>query len=519
MRTGGKIASALRPVEPVDASRDGRRVRDEAIDSLRHPGDPSGERRPSRRARPVGAAAESARARSRNPTRSASACGGGAEVARAVRDAHGTRAGVAAGDDEVGRRRRTSFHASGMSGTSHSWSASSHPEGAGAATGARAAAAGRPRRARRAWSRPQRPERRSASPRPRAPTLPCGPATRARSSHASRDHNGGRRAFPAPTTATTMRRVIFTETELAGAFVVELERRADDRGFYARTWCADEFADARAEPARSPRRTSRSTSRGTLRGMHFQRAPHAEAKLFRCTRGAIYDVIVDLRPESPTYLRLDRRRADGRRTAGCCTCRSASRRLPDARGRHGGDLPGVRALHARARAAASATTTRRSASSGRVRCASISEKDAAGPTSIRRPRHEARVIIVDTALAGARGARRARPRRAWWARARWAAASRCRSSPVPGMEIVAIANRTLGDAPSGRTRGRRRRPSTAVDARPSSSARSPRGRARGDRRPAARLRRRRHRRVLEVTGAVEHGARSCCARSSTASTS
>jgi len=97
--------------------------------------------------------------------------------------------------------------------------------------------------------------------------------------------------------------MIFTETELAGAFVIEPERREDDRGFFARSYCADEFEQHGLNPRVVNTNLSYNARRGTLRGMHFQRSPYEEAKLVRCTRGAIHDVIVDLRPGSPTYMR------------------------------------------------------------------------------------------------------------------------------------------------------------------------------------------------------------------------
>jgi dTDP-4-dehydrorhamnose 3,5-epimerase len=96
--------------------------------------------------------------------------------------------------------------------------------------------------------------------------------------------------------------MIFTETKLAGAFELEIERHADDRGFFARTWCAREFAEHRLRATLAQCSISLNTHRGTLRGMHWQVAPHEEAKLVRCTAGSIFDVIVDLRPDSPTYL-------------------------------------------------------------------------------------------------------------------------------------------------------------------------------------------------------------------------
>lgn len=97
--------------------------------------------------------------------------------------------------------------------------------------------------------------------------------------------------------------MIFTETGLAGAFIVDLERLDDGRGFFARSWCQAEF-EARGLLTRIVQcNVSRNFDKGTLRGLHYQVAPYSEAKLVRCTRGAIYDVIVDLRRHSPTYCR------------------------------------------------------------------------------------------------------------------------------------------------------------------------------------------------------------------------
>jgi dTDP-4-dehydrorhamnose 3,5-epimerase len=96
--------------------------------------------------------------------------------------------------------------------------------------------------------------------------------------------------------------MIFTETALAGAWLIDLERHHDERGFFARSWCQREL-EARGLNSRLVQcNVSGNRARGTLRGLHFQVAPYAETKLVRCTRGAIYDVIVDLRPESPTFL-------------------------------------------------------------------------------------------------------------------------------------------------------------------------------------------------------------------------
>ena len=95
--------------------------------------------------------------------------------------------------------------------------------------------------------------------------------------------------------------MIFHQTKLKDATLVELQRRGDDRGFFARTFCADEFAAAGLPTGFVQQNTSYSALKGTLRGMHFQRAPHGEDKLIRCLRGAIVDIIIDMRPDSPTY--------------------------------------------------------------------------------------------------------------------------------------------------------------------------------------------------------------------------
>ncbi len=97
--------------------------------------------------------------------------------------------------------------------------------------------------------------------------------------------------------------MIFHATEITGAYVIDVEQRRDERGFFARAWCQREFAAHGLTAQVVQTNISYSKHRGTLRGMHFQRAPYAEAKLVRCTRGAIYDVIIDLRPDSPSYRR------------------------------------------------------------------------------------------------------------------------------------------------------------------------------------------------------------------------
>jgi dTDP-4-dehydrorhamnose 3,5-epimerase len=95
--------------------------------------------------------------------------------------------------------------------------------------------------------------------------------------------------------------VIFTETLLAGAFVIDVDRIKDERGFFARTWCEREFAARGLETRLVQCSISFNTQMGTLRGLHYQVAPHAEVKVVRCTAGSIFDVVVDLRPESPTF--------------------------------------------------------------------------------------------------------------------------------------------------------------------------------------------------------------------------
>src|SRR5438094_2302590 len=96
--------------------------------------------------------------------------------------------------------------------------------------------------------------------------------------------------------------MIFVETKLKGAFILDLDLREDNRGFFARVFCQREFAEHGLNPLIAQANIAFNKKKGTLRGMHFQFPPAAETKLVRCTRGAILDIIVDLRPESPTYL-------------------------------------------------------------------------------------------------------------------------------------------------------------------------------------------------------------------------
>ena len=95
--------------------------------------------------------------------------------------------------------------------------------------------------------------------------------------------------------------MIFRETKLQGAYLIVPERIEDERGFFARSFCRQEFASRGLDPQVVQCNISFNRTRGTVRGMHYQSAPHDEAKLVRCTRGAVYDVIIDLRPLSRTY--------------------------------------------------------------------------------------------------------------------------------------------------------------------------------------------------------------------------
>jgi dTDP-4-dehydrorhamnose 3,5-epimerase len=94
----------------------------------------------------------------------------------------------------------------------------------------------------------------------------------------------------------------FTQTPLAGAYVIDLEKRGDDRGYFARAFCAREFAEQGLATHFVQANMSLNRVTGTLRGLHFQSAPAQETKLVRCVTGALYDVIVDIRPDSPTHL-------------------------------------------------------------------------------------------------------------------------------------------------------------------------------------------------------------------------
>jgi len=93
----------------------------------------------------------------------------------------------------------------------------------------------------------------------------------------------------------------FTEAKLKGAYIIDIEKRVDERGFFARSFCADEYAKLGLETRFVQANISTNHKKGTLRGLHRQLNPHQEVKVVRCTKGGIYDVIVDLRKDSPTY--------------------------------------------------------------------------------------------------------------------------------------------------------------------------------------------------------------------------
>jgi dTDP-4-dehydrorhamnose 3,5-epimerase len=93
----------------------------------------------------------------------------------------------------------------------------------------------------------------------------------------------------------------FTQTEIPGAYVISLEPKRDDRGFFARAWCESELGERNLCTRIAQCNVGFSPQKGTVRGIHWQEAPHAETKVVRCTRGGLFDVIVDVRPDSPTY--------------------------------------------------------------------------------------------------------------------------------------------------------------------------------------------------------------------------
>ena len=135
--------------------------------------------------------------------------------------------------------------------------------------------------------------------RPRFPQFRADPSEGARTP----DREGRAAAVPRWRHGTAgARGMKFLPTPLAGAYTIELEKRGDDRGFFARLFCENEFAEAGLVTRFRQVNNSLTAAAGTLRGMHYQLPPAAEVKVVRCIRGALYDVIVDLRPDSPTYL-------------------------------------------------------------------------------------------------------------------------------------------------------------------------------------------------------------------------
>jgi len=95
--------------------------------------------------------------------------------------------------------------------------------------------------------------------------------------------------------------MIFTQTKLPGSYIIDLEPHHDERGFFARAWCEGEFTEHGLNPYIKQCNISFNPKKGTLRGMHYQADPYGEVKLVRCTKGKIYDVIIDIRIDSPTY--------------------------------------------------------------------------------------------------------------------------------------------------------------------------------------------------------------------------
>ena len=236
-----------------------------------------------------------------------------------------------------------------------------------------------------------------------------------------------RRAFPAPTTATTMRRVIFRETEVAGAFSSSSSPAATSAGSSHARSAADEFDRARAQPGIAQANLS-SASAGRCAGCTSS-SPRTRRRSSSAARGGALRRASRPAPRLADVLRVDGVALDADEPPAALRPRGLRAGLPDARGRDRGLLPGERLLHAR-----SAERGIRwddpafgiewpIPAEGRSR-----RRTRPGPTSSRRPRLERRVIIVDRALARAARRRPARARRRWSAPGSWAAGSRCRSS-------------------------------------------------------------------------------------------
>ena len=143
--------------------------------------------------------------------------------------------------------------------------------------------------------------------------------------------------------------MIFTETKLKGAFIIDIERREDSRGFFARAFCQHEFEQHGLKPVIAQANIAFNHKKGTLRGMHFQFPPAPETKLVRATRGAILDIIVDLRPESPTYLQHVAVELSEDNNRALYVPGALRARIPGAAGQDRDQLSGRRVLHARLR--------------------------------------------------------------------------------------------------------------------------------------------------------------------------
>ena len=332
-------------------------------------------------------------------------------------------------------------------------------------------------------------------------------------------------------------RMIFTETKLKGAFIIDLERREDNRGFFARAFCQHEFEAHGLKPVIAQANIAFNKRKGTLRGMHFQFPPAAETKLVRCTRGAILDIIVDLRPESPTYLEHVAVELERRQPPRAVRARAVRARLPGARGQDRDQLPGrasstLRAaegglLHNDPRLGLSwPLPVARDLRQGRgVEAASTRSRrnSSAGWRNGVEPEHRGegpRMIIVDTALKAARS--KARPIRVGHDRRRLhgPGPDEPDRQQRPGMRLAAIYNRKLR-ARARRLRLRRAASDTVVaTTQAAGRRRGPPGRPVVDRGRLPALSRSQQIDVLvDVTGSVEFGARSCSRRSRTARTS
>ena len=157
----------------------------------------------------------------------------------------------------------------------------------------------------------------------------------------------------------------FMETDIVGAKVIDPSPHQDERGRFLRAWCAREFAEHGLDFLPVQANMGFSIKRGTVRGMHFQEAPAIEAKLVRCTRGAIFDVVLDLRPESPSYGKWYGVELSAENGSNALCTRELCARIPDARGMHGDVLHGLGVLHSQARCVACDSTIPRSVFNGR----------------------------------------------------------------------------------------------------------------------------------------------------------